>query len=51
MRDWNGKVGSQEITWCNRQVWPWVQNETEKQVIEFRKKGNRVLSREQTGHS
>ena len=21
--DWNAKVGSQEITWTNRQVWPW----------------------------
>ena len=21
--DWNAKVGSQEITWNNRQVWPW----------------------------
>ena len=21
--DWNAKVGSQEITWSNRQVWPW----------------------------
>ena len=21
--DWNAKVGSQEIIWSNRQVWPW----------------------------
>ena len=21
--DWNAKVGSQEITWSNRQVWSW----------------------------
>ena len=21
--DWNAKVESQEITWGNRQVWPW----------------------------
>ena len=21
--DWNAKVGSQEITWTNRKVWPW----------------------------
>ena len=21
--DWNANVGSQEITWSNRQVWPW----------------------------
>ena len=21
--DWNAKVGNQEITWSNRQIWPW----------------------------
>ena len=21
--DWNAKVGSQKITWSNRQIWPW----------------------------
>ena len=21
--DWNAKVGSQDITWSNRQIWPW----------------------------
>ena len=21
--DWNAKVRSQEITWSNRQIWPW----------------------------
>ena len=21
--DWNAKGGSQEITWSNRQIWPW----------------------------
>ena len=21
--DWNAKVGSQETTWGNRQIWPW----------------------------
>ena len=23
IKDWNAKVGSQEITWNNSQVWPW----------------------------
>ena len=23
IEEWNAKVGSQEITWNNRQVWPW----------------------------
>ena len=23
MGDWNAKVGSQEITWSNRQIWLW----------------------------
>ena len=22
--DWNAKVGSQENTWGNRQIWPWT---------------------------
>ena len=22
--DWNAKVGSQENTWSNRQIWPWI---------------------------
>ena len=42
--DWNPKVGSQEIIWSNRQVWPqstkWI-----------RVKANRVLPRDHTGHS
>ena len=21
--DWNAKVGSQELPWSNRQIWPW----------------------------
>ena len=21
--DWNAKVGSQEMTWNNKQTWPW----------------------------
>ena len=23
IEDWNAKVGSQETTWSNRQIWPW----------------------------
>ena len=42
--DWNAKVGSQEITWNNRQVWPWSTKWS-------RAKANRVLPREHTGHS
>ena len=41
--DWNAKVGSQEITWSNRQVWPWSTKWS-------RVKANRVLIREWTGH-
>ena len=42
--DWNAKVGSQEITWSNRQIWPWRSKSS-------RAKANRVLPREHTGHS
>ena len=42
--DWNAKVESQEITWGNRQVWPWNMEWS-------RAKANRVLPREFTGHS
>jgi len=42
--DWNAKVGSQGITWSNRQVWSWIKKWS-------RAKANRVLSREYTGHS
>ena len=42
--DWNAKVGSQEITWSNRQMWPWS-------TKWLRAKANRVLPRERTGHS
>ena len=42
--DWNAKVGSQEITWSNRQIWPWS-------IKRSRSKANRVLPRECTGHS
>ena len=42
--DWNAKVGSQENTWSNRQIWPW---NTELS----RTKTNRVLPRKYTGHS
>ena len=33
--DWNAKVGSQEITWGNRPVWPGVQNEAGQRLTEF----------------
>ena len=36
--DWNAKVGSQEITWSNRQIWPWSTEWN-------RTKANRVLPR------
>ena len=42
--DWNAKGGSQEITWSNRQIWPWSTKQS-------RSKANRVLPRECTGHS
>ena len=42
--NWNAKVGSQEITWSNRQVWPWSTKLS-------RAKANRALSREFTDHS
>ena len=42
--DWNAKVGSQEITWSNRQIWPWS-------IKRSRSKANRVLPREHTSHS
>ena len=42
--DWNAKVGSQENTWSNRQIWPWNTEWS-------RAKANRVLPREPTGHS
>ena len=42
IRDWNEKVGSQEIS--NRQIWPWSTKQS-------RSKANRVLPRECTGHS
>ena len=42
--NWNAKVGSQEITWSNRQVWPWSTKWR-------RAKTNRVLPRQCTGHS
>ena len=42
--DWNAKVGSQEITWSNRQIWPWS-------IKRSRSKANRVLPKEHTGHS
>ena len=44
IRDWNAKVGSQEITWSNKQIWPWSTRWS-------RAKANRVLPREHTGHS
>ena len=34
--DWNAKVGSQEDTWSNRQIWPWSTEWS-------REKANRVL--------
>ena len=42
--DWNAKVGSQEITWNNRQVCPLSTKWS-------RTKAKRVLPRECTGHS
>ena len=33
--DWNAKVGSQGITWGNRQVWAGVQNEAGQRLTEF----------------
>ena len=23
IENWNAKIGSQEFTWSNRQIWPW----------------------------
>ena len=43
-RRWKCRVGSQEITWNNRQIWPWSTEWS-------RAKANRVLPREHTGHS
>ena len=42
--DWNAKARSQEITWSNRQVWPWSTEWS-------RAKAYRVLPREPPGHS
>ena len=42
--DWNAKVGSQENTWSNRQIWPWNTEWS-------RAKTNRVLPRKCTGHN
>ena len=42
--DWNAKVGSQEIPWSNKQIWPWSTEWS-------RAKANRVLPRECTDHS
>ena len=42
--DWTAKVGSQENTWRNRQIWPW---NTERS----RAKANSILPRERAGHS
>ena len=42
--DRNAKVGSQEITWSNRQIRPWNAEWS-------REKASRVLWREHTGHS
>ena len=42
--DQNARVGSQEITCNNRQVWPWSTKWS-------RAKASRVLPREHTGHS
>ena len=44
MGDWNAKVGSQEMPWYNRHIWPWSTEWS-------RAKANRVLPRECTGHS
>ena len=33
--DWNAKVGSQEITWSNKQVCLGVQNEAGQRLTEF----------------
>ena len=39
--DWNARVRSQEITWSDRQVWPWSTKQS-------RAKASRVLPREHT---
>ena len=44
IRDWNAKVGSQDNTWSNRQIWLCTTEWS-------REKANRVLPRECTGHS
>ena len=43
--DWNAKVGRKtRHTWSNRQIWPWSTKQS-------RSKANRILPREQIGHS
>ena len=44
IRDWDAKVGRQEIPWSNRQIWPWSTEWCRTNI-------NRVLPRECTGHS
>ena len=35
IRNWNAKVGSQEIPGVNKQIWLWIQNEARQRLIEF----------------
>ena len=42
--DWNAKVGSQGITWGNRQVWAGVQNEAGQRLTEFWQKNTLVIA-------
>ena len=41
--DWNAKVGSQEITRNNKQIWPWIQNEAGQRLIEFCQENELVI--------
>ena len=42
--NWNAKVGSQEITWSNRQIRPWVQNEAWQRLTEFYQENTLVIA-------
>ena len=33
--DWNAKVGSQELPWSNRQIWPWSTKWNSQRLTEF----------------
>ena len=42
--DWSAKVGSQEITWSNRQIWPGIWNEAGQRLIEFCQENAQVIA-------